>query len=173
MMNIEYDFRILITHNLGGHVKRLILLVSAFTFFSCAASIVQFEQYSVSMNLKVAADSSVTIGNDEQFFGVLWLNSILKAENVPVEKIKLIQNYGKYFVSADNFKHVWMVEPKDDGVSGKYKAIDVTPDDKTDTYREIAFSRYGSKENACVKFRFNKKEAYIDKKGNVNEKCAR
>ncbi len=154
-------------------MKRLIFLVAVFVLFKCAASIVKFEQYSVSMDLKVSADSSVTIGNDEQFFGVLWLNSVLKAENVPVERIKLIQNYGKYFVCAENFKHVWMVEPKDDGLSGKYQAIDVTPDDKADVYNDIAFSRYGSRENACVKFRFNKTEVFIDKKGNVHEKCGK
>ncbi len=153
-------------------MKQLISLVVALILFNCAARLVKFEQYSVSMNLKVAADSSVTIGNDEQFFGVLWLNSVLKAENVPVEKIKLIQNYGKYFVCAEHFKHIWVVEPKDDGLSGKYKAIDVTPNDKTDDYNEIAFSRYGSRENACVKFRFNQKEAFIDRKGNVHDKCS-
>ncbi len=152
-------------------MKQLISLVAVFVLFNCAARQVKFEQYSVSMNLKVAADSSVTIGNDEQFFGVLWLNSVLKEENVSVEKIKLIQNFGKYFVCADDFKHVWMVEPKDDGLSGKYKAIDVTPDDKTDAYNEIAFSRYGSRESACVKFRFNQNEVFIDRKGNVHEKC--
>jgi hypothetical protein len=125
------------------------------------------------MNLKVAADSSVTIGSDEQFFGVLWLNQILKAENVPVEKIKLIQNYGSYFICADNFKHVWMIEPEDDGLSGEYKSIDLTPKDQTDVYNEIGFSRYGSREDACVKFRFNKKEVFIDRKGNVHEKCGK
>jgi hypothetical protein len=154
-------------------VKRLILLVAVLTLIGCAANIVKFEQYSVSMNLKVAADSSVTIGSDEQFFGVLWLNSILKTENVPVEKIKLIQNYGRYFVCAENFKHVWLVEPEEDGLSGEYKAIDVTPKDKTDGYNEIGFSRYGSRENACVKFRFNKTEVFIDRKGNVHEKCGK
>jgi hypothetical protein len=132
---------------------------------------IQFEQYSMSMNLKIAADSSVTIGSDEHFIGVLWLNSILKSENVPVEKIKLIQNYGAYFLCAENFKHVWMVEPEDDGLSGEYQAIDVTPKDKTDAYQEIGFSRYGSRENACVKFRFNKQEVFINKKGAVHEKC--
>ena len=154
-------------------MKRLILLVAVLTLIGCAASIVKFEQYSVSMNLKVAADSSVTIGSDEQFFGVLWLNSILKTENVPVEKIKLIQNYGRYFVCAENFKHVWMVEPEEDGLSGEYQAIDVTPKDKTDVYNEVGFSRYGSREKACVKFRFNKQEVFIDRKGNVHEKCGK
>ena len=154
-------------------MKRLFFLVAVFVLFNCAARMIKFEQYSVSMNLKVAADSSVIIGNDEQFFGVLWLNSVLTAENVPVEKIKLIQNYGKYFVCADNFKHVWMVEPKDDGLSGKYEAIDVTPKDKTDAYQEIGFSRYGSRDNACVKFRFNKKEVFIDRKGDIHEKCGK
>lgn len=154
-------------------MKRLILLVAVLVLFNCAAHLVKFEQYSVSMNLKVAADSSVTIGSDEQFFGVLWLNSVLKAENVAAEKIKLIQSYGRYFICAENFKHVWMVEPEEDGLSGEYKAIDITPKDKTDVYNEIAFSRYGSRENACVKFRFNNKEVFIDRKGNVHEKCGK
>jgi hypothetical protein len=154
-------------------VKRIIILVAAMILLNCAASKLKFEQYSVTMNLKVTADSSITVGSDEQFFGVLWLNSVLKAENVPVEKIKLIQNYGKYFICAENFKHVWMIEPEEDGLSGVYKAIDVTPKDKTDIYNEIGFSRYGSRENACVKFRFNNKEVFIDRKGNVHEKCGK
>ena len=154
-------------------MKQLILLVAVMILFNCAASKLKFEQYSVSMNLKVAADSSITLGSDEQFFGVLWLNSILKAENVPAEKIKLIENYGRYFVCAENFKHVWVVEPNDDGLSGTYKAIDVTPDDKIDAYNDIGFSRYGSKENVCVKFRFDNKEVFIDRKGNVHEKCGK
>lgn len=159
------------THNPGGNVKRYILFSAALIFFGCAASITKFEQYSLSMNLKVAADSTVTVGSDEHFSGVLWLNPVLKTENVPAEKIKLIQNFGRYFVCAENFQHVWMVQPKDDGISGKYKAIDVTPDDEADAYREIGFSRYGSRDHACVKFRFNKQEVYIDRKGNIHEKC--
>lgn len=154
-------------------MKQLIFLVVTFVLLNCAANSIKFEQYSVSMNLKVAADSSVTIGSDEQFFGVLWLNSILKTENVAVEKIKLIQNYGRYFVCAENFKHVWLIEPEEDGLSGEYQAIDVTPKDKADGYNEIGFSRYGTPENACVKFRFNKQEVFIDRKGNVHEKCGK
>lgn len=154
-------------------MKRLLLLVAVFLLFNCASRMVRFEQYSMSMNLNVAADSSVTVGSDEHFFGVLWLNEILKSENVPVEKIKLIQNYGAYFLCAENFQHVWMIEPKEDGLSGRYKAIDVTPKDKTDTYKEISFSRYGTQENACVKFRFNKNEVFIDRKGGVHEKCGK
>lgn len=154
-------------------MKRFIFLIPLFVWFGCTANMVKFEQYSVSMNLKVAADSSVTIGADDQFLGVLWLNPILETEKVSVEKLTLIQNYGRYFICANNFKQVWMIEPKADGLSGKYTAIDVTPDDKTDAYDQIAFSRYGSREDACVKFRFNKKEVFIDRKGNVNEKCGK
>lgn len=152
-------------------MKRFIFLIPLFMWLGCSANMVKLEQYSVSMNLKVAADSSVTIGADDQFLGVLWLNPILETEQVSVEQLKLIQNYGRYFICAENFKHVWMIEPKTDGLSGKYTAIDVTPDDKTDAYSEIAFSRYGSRDNACVKFRFNKNEVFMDRKGNVNEKC--
>jgi len=152
-------------------VKQYILFSAALIFFGCAASITKFEQYSLSMTVKVAADSSVTVGSDEHFSGVLWLNPVLQTENVPVEKIKLIQNFGRYFVCAENFKYVWMMQPKDDGISAGYKAIDVTPDNETDVYREIGFSRYGSREQACVKFRFNKQEVYFDRKGNIHEKC--
>lgn len=154
-------------------MKRLSFLVAIFLLFNCAAQLVKFEQYSVSMNLEVAADSSVTVGSDEQFFGVLWLNAILKTENVPVEKIKLIQNYGKYFICAENFQHVWIIEPEDDGLSGEYQSIDITPEEKSDAYTEISFSRYGSREQACVKFRFNKQEVFIDRKGKVHEKCGK
>lgn len=153
-------------------MKRLMFLVSILMLAGCASRLVRFEQYSVAMNLKVEADSSVTIGDDENFYGVLWLNPVLKAENVRADRIKLIQNYGKYYICADNFKHVWMVEPKEDGLSGEYKAIDVTPDDEMDAYNEIALSRYGTREKACVKFRFNKQEVFIDKKGKVNETCS-
>lgn len=154
-------------------MKQFILLLAVLTMIGCAANTVKFEQYSLAMNLPVAADSSVTIGSDEQFFGMLWLNSILKTENVPIESIQLIQNYGKYFIVAENFKHVWLVEPEEDGLSGEYKAIDVTPKDKTDGYNEIGFSRYGTPDNACVKFRFNQQEVYLDRKGNVHEKCGK
>ena len=160
-------------YRLGGNVKRSILLIPALLMLACAARTVKFDQYSVGMNLKVDADSSVTIGDDEKFHGVLWLNPILKAENVPVEKVKVIQNYGKYFICADNFKNVWMVEANSDGLSGKYRAIDVTPDDKTDTYNGISLSRYGTREKACVKFRFNNNDIFIDKKGNANETCGK
>jgi hypothetical protein len=152
-------------------VKRLIFLLLVLLLASCATKAIKFEQYSVAMNLKVEADSSVVIGDDERFFGVIWLNPILKEEKVQPEKIKVIQNYGKYFVCANNFAHVWMVVPKGDGLSAVYKAIDVTPKDKADAYSDVGLSRYGSKENACVKFRFNKQEVFIDKKGKVNEKC--
>jgi hypothetical protein len=152
-------------------MKKLIFLFPALFVLGCAATVTRFEQYSVSMNLKVAADSSITIGDDEKFFGVLWLNPILKSENVPVDHVKLIQNYGSYFICADQFKRVWMVEPEEDGLSGEYKAIDVTPDDKIDAYADVGLSRYGSREKTCVKFKFNKTEVYIDKKGRVHEKC--
>jgi len=158
---------------LGGYVKRFILLFWVLLLVGCSARVVKFEQYSVAMNLKVEADSSVIIGDDEKFFGVMWLTPILEAENVQVEKIKVIQNYGKYFVCANNFTHLWMVEPKSDGLSGAYKAIDVTPKDKTDAYSDVGLSRYGSREKACVKFRFNKQEVFIDRKGKVNEKCSK
>ncbi|MDZ7264759.1 MAG: hypothetical protein ONB16_09260 [candidate division KSB1 bacterium] len=152
-------------------MKQIIFLGSVLIVLSCATRVVRFEQYSVTMNLPVAADSSVVIGNDQHFSGVLWLNTILKAENVPVEKIKLIQNYGRYFLCAENFQHVWLIEPEEDGLSGEFKAIDVTPKDKADRYTDIGFSRYGTREHACVKFRFNKQEVFINRKGNVDEKC--
>lgn len=154
-------------------MKRLILLVAAFSALNCAAHRIPFEQFSVSLHLAVAPDSSVTIGTDEQFFGVLWLTEILKQENVPAEKIKLIQNYGRYFICAEGFKHVWVIDPRDDGMSAKYKPIDVTPKDNQDQYRQIGFSRYGTRDNACVKFRFNQQEIFIDRKGNVHEKCSK
>lgn len=152
-------------------MKQFILLGWVLILLSCAARVVRFEQYSVAMNLPVAADSSVIVGSDEHFSGVLWLNTILRAENVPVEKIKIIQNYGRYYLAAENFQHIWVIEPEEDGLSGEYKAIDVTPKDKADRYTKVGFSRYGTSEKACVKFRFNNSEVFIDRKGNVNEKC--
>lgn len=152
-------------------MKPFILLGWVLLLLSCASRVVRFEQYSVAMNLPVAADSSVIVGSDEHFSGVLWLNTILRAENVPVEKIKIIQNYGRYYLAAENFQHVWVIEPEEDGLSGEYKAIDVTPKDKSDRYTKVGFSRYGTREKACVKFRFNNNEVFIDRKGNVNEKC--
>ena len=85
--------------------------------------------------------------------------------------MKLIENYGIYYLCADDFKNVWIIQPGDDGMTGSFKAIDVTPDDETDTMKGISFSRYGSKENTCVKFRFNGNEIFIDRKGKLNEKC--
>lgn len=154
-------------------MKRIILLVALIGLLSCAANRIKFEQFSVSLHLQVAPDSSVTIGSDEQFLGILWLTEILRTENVPVEKIKLIQNYGRYFICAEGFKHVWMVDPQKDGMSAKSKPIDVTPKDKSDAYRQIALSRYGTRDNACVKFRFNQKEIFIDRKGKIHEKCGK
>jgi len=154
-------------------VKRIIFLAAIVILSHCAAQRVKLEQFSVSLNLPVAQDSSVAIGSDEQFFGVLWINEILKAENVSVEKIKLIQNYGRYYLCAEGFKHLWIVAPQQDGMSAKYKAVDVTPKDKNDDYRQIGLSRYGTREHACVKFRFNQQEVFIDRKGNVHETCGK
>ncbi len=154
-------------------MKRFILLLALVGLLGCAANRIKFEQFSVSLNLPVAPDSSVTIGSDEQFLGVIWLTEILRTENAPVEKIKLIQNYGLYFICAEGFKHVWMVDPQKDGMSAKFKPIDVTPKDKNDTYRQIGLSRYGTRDNACVKFRFNQQEIFIDRKGNIHEKCGK
>lgn len=154
-------------------MKRFIVLIALFVWFSCTTKMLKFNQYSLSMNLMVAADSSVVIGTDDHFFGVLRLDPILETEQVAVEKIKLIQNYGRYFVCAENFKNVWMIEPNDDGMTGQYTAIDVTPEDKTDAYQTIVFSRYGAGENICVKFGFNNKQVVIDRKGNVHEKCGK
>jgi hypothetical protein len=153
-------------------VKRFIFLLLVLPIIGCATKAVRFEQYSVAMNLKVEADSSVVIGDDEKFFGVIWLNPILEEEKVQPEKVKVILNFGKYFVCANNFAHIWMIEPKSDGLSAAYKAIDATPKDKADSYSDVGLSRYGSREEACVKFRFNKQEVFIDKKGKVNEKCS-
>jgi hypothetical protein len=151
---------------------RIIIIASVFFILSgCTSRIVKFEQYSVAMNLKVETDSSVYIGSDEKFSGVLWLNPILKQEKISAKEVKLIQNFGKFYVCADHFKNVWLIEPKSDGISADYKALDVTPKDTSDVYHDIGFSRYGSKDKACVKFRFNKQEIFIDRKGKVNEKC--
>ena len=73
-------------------VFSLIFLILA----GCSSRLVTFEQYSVAMNLKVEADSSVYIGSDEKFSGVLWLNPILLQERSTVNEVKLIQNFGKY-----------------------------------------------------------------------------
>ena len=151
---------------------RLIIFSFIFLIFiACSSRVVNFEQYSVAMNLKVEADSSVYIGSDEEFNGVLWLNPILLQERNAVSEVKLIQNFGKYYVCADDFKNVWLIEPKSDGVSASYKALDVTPKDTSDVYTGVGFSRYGSKDKACVKFRYNKHEIFIDKKGKINETC--
>lgn len=154
-------------------MQRLIFILPLMMLLSCAASVTRFEQYSLSMSLPVAADSSVTIGDDERLNGVLWLTPILKAEDVTIERIKLIQNYGFYYLCGEGFKHVWVIERKRDGLTGKYKALDVTPKDKTDVYEGVGFARYGEGEQVCVRFKFNKQEVYIDKKGRAHETCNR
>jgi hypothetical protein len=152
-------------------MRKILLIAGLFFLVACAGRMIQFEQYSMAMTQKVAADSSIYLGTDETFQGVIWLNPILKEENVKIEKVIFIENYGIYYLCADKFKYVWLIEPEEDGMTGEYKAIDVTPDDETDMMKDISFSRYGSKENTCVKFRFNGNEIFIDRKGNLNEKC--
>ncbi|MBN1406338.1 MAG: hypothetical protein JW956_01035 [Calditrichaceae bacterium] len=152
-------------------MKKAICIAAVFFLVACAGRMIQFEQYSMAMSQKVSAESSIYLGSDETFQGVIWLNPILKEENVKTESVKLIENYGIYYLCADDFKNVWIIQPGDDGMTGSFKAIDVTPDDETDTMKGISFSRYGSKENTCVKFRFNGNEIFIDRKGKLNEKC--
>jgi hypothetical protein len=155
----------------GGAMKKIFLSIIFLILCGCTSRIIKFEQYSATMNLKVEADSSVFIGSDEKFSGVLWLNPILQQEKSSVTQIELIQNYGTYYVCGEKFKNVWLIEPKSDGASAGYKALDITPDDTSDVYKNIGFSRYGPKDKTCVKFKFNKHEIFIDRKGKLNEKC--
>ena len=152
-------------------MKKVLCIAAVFFLVACAGRMIQFEQYSMAMTQKVAADSSIYLGTDETFQGVIWLNPILKEENVKIESVKFIENYGVYYFCAEGFKNVWVIEPEEDGVTGEYEALDVTPDDPNDIMKGISFSRYGSKENTCVKFRYNGKEIFIDRKGKLNEKC--
>jgi hypothetical protein len=153
-------------------MKKSLLLLLTLLFIQCAGKqVVRFERYSVSMILPVESDSTVYVGTPEKFLGVLSVQPILKAETVQTPNIKLIENFGKFFICADQFRNIWMVEPKGDGISAKYKAIDVTPKDKTDRMTETGFSRYGSDDKVCIKFRFNKEEVFINKKGEIDEKC--
>ena len=152
-------------------MKKVLIVAAIFFLVACAGRMIQFEQYSMAMSQKISADSSIYLGSDETFQGVIWLNPILKQENIKVEFVNFIENYGIYYLCADEFKNVWLIEPGDDGMTGSYKAIDVTPEDENDTMNEISFSRYGSKENTCVKFRYNGKEIFIDRKGKLNENC--
>lgn len=152
-------------------MNKVVSLFLVFMLAGCTSRIVKFEQYSIAMNLKVEADSSVYIGSDEKFSGVVWLNPIFTHEKTAVKEVKLIQNYGVFFLCADNFRNIWLIEPKSDGISAKYESLDVTPEDTTDAYTNIGFSRYGSQEKACVKFKYNQKEVFIDRKGKINEKC--
>lgn len=151
-------------------MRKIMLCMLLLAIWGCSSRILKFEQYSVAMNLAVSPDSSLYIGKDDQFSGILWLQPILKAENIAVKSVKLIQNYGRFFLCAENFKNVWLIEPAKDGLSAKYKAVDVTPKDKNDVLTSIGFSRYGTEEVTYVKFRFNKNEVLIDKKGGIDEK---
>ena len=153
-------------------MKKSLLLLSALIFISCAGrQVVKFERYSVSMILPVEADSTVYVGTPEKFVGVLSIEPILKAENVKIQSIKVIENFGIFFVCADQFQHIWMIEPRGDGMTARYKAIDVTPDDKTDRMSDTGFSRYGSDDNVCIKFRNSQNEVFINKKGKIDEEC--
>jgi hypothetical protein len=152
-------------------MNKVLVFAAIILLAACANRIIQFEQYSIAMNQKISADSSIYLGDEEKFQGVVWLEPILKQENAEVKSVKLILNYGIYYLCAEGFKNIWMIEPEEDGMTGEYKALDVTPDDATDVMTGISFSRYGSKENTCVKFRYNDKEIYIDRKGKLNEKC--
>jgi hypothetical protein len=152
-------------------MKYILLFLLILLTISCAGKLIKFDQYSVAMNLEIEADSSIFIGEDDKFTGILFLQPIMEKEKIKMKKIKLIKNYGKYYLCAENFKNVWMIEPKDDGLTASYKAIDVTPENKEDRYKDIGFSRYGTKDNVCVKFNFNNQNIFIDKKGKVNEEC--
>jgi hypothetical protein len=156
---------------LGGKMKKALILVALIALAGCHKQVVRFDQYSVAMNLAVEADSSIYLGDGDKFNGVLFINQILAAEMQPVKAVKLIQNYGRYYLCAEDFKNLWQIEPKADGVSAKYKAIDVTPEDKTDLLKNVNLSRYGTDEKACVRFRFNGKEIFINQKGGLNEEC--
>jgi hypothetical protein len=151
-------------------MKKIVMLVWPLLMLACAGGKqLAFEQYSVAMNLPVEADSSVFIGTGEKFNGVLWLQPVLKAEQVSTSSIKIIQNYGAYYVCAERFKNIWVVQPKADGLTAKTSPIDVTPKDKTDAYSSIGFSRYGTNDKAMVRFRFGSQEVFIDKKGGLHE----
>lgn len=151
-------------------MKKIVMLVWPLLVLACAGGKqLAFEQYSVAMNLVVEADSSVFIGTGEKFSGVLWLQPVLKTEQVSTPSVKVIQNYGAYYVCAERFKNIWVVQPKSDGLSASTRPLDVTPKDKADDYTNIAFSRYGAKEKAMVRFRFGSREVFIDKKGGVHE----
>lgn len=151
-------------------MKKIVMLVWPLLVLACAGGKqLAFEQYSVAMNLAVEADSSVFIGTGEKFNGVLWLQPVLKTEQVSTTTVKVIQNYGAYYVCAEQFKNIWVVQPKSDGLYASTRPLDVTPKDKADVYTHIAFSRYGTREKAMVRFRFGGKEVFIDKKGGVHE----
>ncbi|HNW58420.1 MAG TPA: hypothetical protein PKI62_01935 [bacterium] len=152
-------------------MKKALILIALIAMAGCSKQLVRFDQYSVAMNLKVDADSSVFLGDGDKFNGVLFLSPILKKENATVTSVKVIQNYGRYYLCAEDFKNLWVIQPADDGTSGKYKAIDVTPEDKTDALKNISLARYGDDEKTCVRFRFNGKEIFINKKGGLNEEC--
>ncbi|HOC88441.1 MAG TPA: hypothetical protein PLO28_08595 [bacterium] len=152
-------------------MKKALILIALFALAGCSKQVVRFDQYSVAMNLTVDADSSVYLGDGDKFNGVLFIAPILREENQPVSAVKLIQNYGRYYLCAEEFKNVWMIEPVSGGTEGKFKAIDVTPEDETDQLRNISLSRYGTEEKACVRFRFNGKEIFINQKGGLNEEC--
>lgn len=150
-------------------MKKLFFVGMALLAACSSARRVPFEQYSVAMNLPVEADSSVFIGTGEKFNGVLWLNEVLRIEQASTKSVSVIENYGKLYVCADQFKNVWIMSPDGDGMTASCKTVDVTPDDKTDAYSSVGFSRYGSKENAAVRFRFNGRQIFIDKKGKAHE----
>ena len=152
-------------------MKYLFIFIFLLIAIGCAGKLIKFDQYSVAMNLEVEADSSIFIGEDDKFTGILFLQPIMENERIKMNTVKLIKNYGKFYLCAENFKNVWMIVPKDDGLTASYKAIDVTPEDKEDRYKGIGFSRYGTRDNVCVKFNFNNKNRFIDKKGKVNEEC--
>jgi hypothetical protein len=152
-------------------MKKALIVIAMVAMAGCSKQLVRFDQYSVSMNLKVDADSSIYLGDGDKFNGVLFINPILKEENVPVSSVKLIQNYGRYYLCAEDFKNLWMIQPASDGISGKYKAVDVTPEDETDVLKNISLARYGTDDKTCVRFRFNGKEIFINQKGGLNEEC--
>ncbi len=154
-------------------MKRIVSALPLVLVLGCAATLTRFEQYSPAMTLSVDADSSVTVGCDDKFFGVLGLGPIFEAENGFIRQVKVIENYGLFYVVGEGFRRVWIIEPKSDGMRAKVRGVDVTPKDEGDVYADVSLSRYGSRENAAVRFRFNGRQVFIDRKGRAYDKWNR
>lgn len=83
--------------------------------------LIDLEQNSEGFDIIVKDPKQVEIKNMNFIPRIGWINisPILDYENSKVEKIVLVIHKGIYFLVAKNFKNVWLIKPRSNGISAK------------------------------------------------------